>query len=575
MTETYLTTDPMAEVGAGPRAHATTLPGCSVAGGLLPALVPVTALLAAAEEHRRAGDYRAGSAVAREAAARAEAVGDDAAKAQALRLLAIQLLRLGALEEAVVAGQEAVAVLEQLGDDAGICQVLTEQALPLNELGMHEEALTDLARAREIAQRLEDHSLLYWVHNRTGCVHGSMGNRELSADYLMRALTMVDGLDAEARFCILNNLGDNAVYEVARLREAGQAEEAEERLTQALGYVTEALRLARDAGNPFRETIVLDNYGMLLGLSGETERAEGLIEQARAIAERQGYESLESSAWEHRARLRLMSGDHEAAIAGLLVALERALAAGEKPGALEIHRELSIAYEKVGDPAAALAHYRSFHQLEREARNDVAAVRARMAVHGYELDNARHEANTARIEAELHRNRSAELEADKLSWQRQANEDALTGLPNRRFVDLRLAELVAAGPVWVAIADVDLFKGVNDRYGHFVGDEVLRRVAAVLRDNVRDDDLVGRFGGEEFLIALSAIGLEDARARCEAVRAQVAAYPWAQVGEGLSVTISLGLAVVAAEGCTEAALTKADQRLYEAKRAGRNRVMAG
>ena len=540
-----------------------------------PAAGPVAALLAAAEEHRQAGDYRAGSTVAREAAARAEAVGDSAARAGALRSLATQLLRLGALEEAVVASQDAVAVLEELRDDAGLCQVLTDQALPLNELGMHEEALAALARAREIAQRLGDHSLLYWMHNRTGVVHGSMGNRELSTDYLMRALTMVDGLDAEARFCILNNLGDNAVYEVARLREAGSADEAEKALTAALGYVTEALRLARDARNPFRESIVLDNYGMLLGLSGEIERAEGLIEQARAIAERQGYESLEASTWEHRARIRLMSGDLQAAIAGLRIALDRALAAGEKPGAMEIHRELSVAYEKVGDPASALAHYRSFHELEREARSDVAAVRARMAVHGYELDNARHEANTARTEAELHRNRTAELEADNLSWQRQANEDALTGLPNRRFVDLRLPELVAAGPVWVAIADVDLFKGVNDRFGHFVGDEVLRRVAVVLRDNVRDDDLVARFGGEEFLIALSAIGLEDARARCEAVRAQVAAYPWAQVADGLSVTISLGLAVVAASGGVEAALTTADQRLYEAKRAGRNRVTAG
>jgi len=565
MTETSLMT-------VGLPAEAVADPAAETGASAAPS---VAALLVAAEEHRLAGDYRAGSTLARVAAARAEAVEDAAGRAAALRSLATQLLRLGALEEAAVAGREAVAVLEELGDDGGICQVLTEQALPLNELGMHEEALTALARAREIAQRLGDRGLLYWVHNRTGVVHGSMGDRQLSTDYLMRALTMVEGLDAEARFCILNNLGDNAVYEVARLRDAGQPAEAEETLTAALGYVTEALRLARDVGNPFRESIVLDNYGMLLGLAGEVERAEELIEQARTIAARQGYESLEASTWEHRARIRLLNGDHRAAIEGLHSALERGLATGEKPWILEIHRQLSVAYEKVGDLAAALAHYRSFHQLEREARNDVAAVRARMAVHGYELDNARHEADTAREEAELHRTRTAELEADNLSWQRQANEDALTGLPIRRFVDLRLPQLIEGGPVWVAIADVDLFKGVNDNFGHFVGDEVLRRVAAVLRDNVRDGDLVARFGGEEFLIGLSAIGLADARARCETLRAQVAAYPWAQVQDGLLVTISLGLAVVAAPGGIDAALSTADQRLYEAKRAGRNRVMAG
>src|SRR5690349_18524375 len=140
----------------------------------------VPALLAAAETHRLAGDYRAGSAVARQAAALAEAVGDGAGRAEALRSLASQLLRLGALEEAAVACGEAIAVLEELRDDSGICQVLTVQALPLTDLGMHEEALEVLARGREIAQRLGDRSLLYWVHNRIGVVHGSMQNRALS-----------------------------------------------------------------------------------------------------------------------------------------------------------------------------------------------------------------------------------------------------------------------------------------------------------------------------------------------------------------------------------------------------------
>jgi hypothetical protein len=91
------------------------------------------------------------------------------------------------------------------------------------------------------------------VHNRTGVVHGSMGDRDLSNDYLMRALTMVEGLDAEARFCILNNVGDNAVYQVPRRRDAGDTAGAEKMLRDALGYVEEALALARSADHPYRE----------------------------------------------------------------------------------------------------------------------------------------------------------------------------------------------------------------------------------------------------------------------------------------------------------------------------------
>ncbi|AGZ45144.1 GGDEF domain-containing protein [Actinoplanes friuliensis] len=538
------------------------------------AAVQVTALLQHAEENRLAGDYRAGSAIARQAATLAAAAGDLAGEAEALRSLANQLLRLGEQENAANACREAVAVLETVGDEAALCQVLTLQAMPLNELGMHEEALDVLARGREIAQRLGDRDLLYWVHNRTGVVHGSMGNRSLSTEYLMRALTIVDGMDAEARFCILNNVGDNAVYQVAQLRSDGHPDAADETLQTALGLVDEALRLARDAANPFRESICLDNYGMLLALDGDFAEAGRMIEDSRAIAAIHGYRSLESAALQHQAHVRLMRGECAAAIDGLLEALDRALEAGEKPMAMEIHRELSEAYEQVGNFAAALGHYRSFHTLEREAHNDVAAARARMAVHHFELDNARLEANNLRLEAELHRVRSAELEADSLSWQRQASEDALTGLPNRRYVELRLPELAATGPLCVAVADVDLFKGVNDRFGHFVGDEVLRQIAALLRDNVRDNDLVARFGGEEFLIALGGVDTEDARARCEVLRAQVAAYPWDCLQEGLAVTISIGLAIVGEGGDLPAGLTLADQRLYAAKNKGRNRVEA-
>ena len=534
---------------------------------------PSADLLETAEAYRLAGDYRNGSEVARQAAALAETAGDPIGQARALRSLANQLLRLGELEDAVTACREAVAVLETADDDPGICEVLTVQAMPLNELGMHEEALEALARGRDIAQRLGDRDLLYWVHNRTGVVHGSMGNRDLSSEYFMRALTMVDGMDAEARFCILNNLGDNAVYRVTRLRAEGDPDGAEEALRGALGYVDEALGLARAAGNPFRECICLDNYGMLRALAGDFAEADRMIEDSRVIAVAHGYRSLESAALQHQAHVRLMRGESAAAIEGLLAALDRALQAGEKPMVTEIHRELAGAYEQVGDFAAALGHFRAFHALEREALNDVAAARARMAVHHFELDNARLETDNARLEAELHRVRSAELEAANLSWQRQASEDSLTGLPNRRFVDLRLPELVAAaGPLCVVIADVDLFKGVNDRFGHFVGDEVLRQIAALLRDNVRDNDLVARFGGEEFLIAFDGLSLREATGLCERIRAAVAGYPWATLRPALAVTISIG--VVERRACTDDALliAQADQQLYAAKHNGRNRV---
>jgi diguanylate cyclase len=526
----------------------------------------VAALLARAEEHRTAGDYRAGTDLARQAAALAESIGDVATRADALRSLATQLMRLGEQEAAVTACRDAVAALEGIGDEAGICRMLTAEAIPLSNLGMHEEALEALERGREIAHRLGDQDLLYWVHNRTGVVHGSMGDYDLSTEYLMRALTMVEGLDDEARFCILNNVGDNAVHQVPLLRAAGDADGAERTLSSALGHVAEALRLAQVAANPYRQAISLDNFGMLRALAGDHEGASAMIEEAQELASRHGYRSMLSESLRHQAQVRFLRGDRESALRGLLEALDRAVAAGEKPTAIEIHRELSDAYEQMGDFQAALRHYRSFHALDREAHNHVAAARARMAVHSFELDNAR-------LDADLHRLRSVELEADSLSWQRQATEDALTGLPNRRSLEAQLPALASA-PLCIALADVDLFKGVNDRYGHLVGDEVLRRMAALLRAGVRDEDLVARFGGEEFLIGLGGIGTAEARDRCEVLRGQVAAYPWEQVAPGLAVTISIGLAPIGPGGIVAEAMAEADERLYAAKRLGRNRVEA-
>src|SRR3569833_2181749 len=150
------------------------------------------------------------------------------------------------------------------------------------------------------------------MHNRTGVVHGSMGDHGLSTEYLMRALTMVEGMDDEARFCILNNVGDNAVHQVRGKRAAGDADGAARPLTEALGHVAEALALARAAGSPFRQAISLDNYGMLHALAGDHDTAMALIDQAQEIAQRHGYQSMMSATLQHQAHVRFMLGEHAA-----------------------------------------------------------------------------------------------------------------------------------------------------------------------------------------------------------------------------------------------------------------------
>ena len=160
--------------------------------------------------------------------------------------------------------------------------------------------------------------------------------------------------------------------------------------------------------------------------------------------------------------------------------------------------------------------------------------------------------------------------------ERQALVDGLTGLANRRAAsDALHAEAARAQrletPLSVVLADLDGFKDVNDEHGHAVGDEVLRVVAEVLRETLRESDVAGRWGGEEFLLLLPGADEEGAAHLAERVRAELAGRSIPSV-PGLHVTASFGVAEYAGETNTEQLVAAADSALYRAKRAGKDRV---
>ncbi|QRY82118.1 diguanylate cyclase [Pseudomonas sp. PDNC002] len=150
----------------------------------------------------------------------------------------------------------------------------------------------------------------------------------------------------------------------------------------------------------------------------------------------------------------------------------------------------------------------------------------------------------------------------------QAYLDALTGIPNRRSFMTRVGQRLAGDGEqrYLVMIDIDHFKRVNDTYGHDVGDEVLTRVAQTIKREMQDFEFA-RLGGEEFGLYLWGISVEDVQARVEQLRSVTADLPGKP-----SVTISLGLAHLTADGNLSQALIKADQALYNAKHNGRNRV---
>jgi len=160
-----------------------------------------------------------------------------------------------------------------------------------------------------------------------------------------------------------------------------------------------------------------------------------------------------------------------------------------------------------------------------------------------------------------------------------ANYDMLTGIANRRLLQQTLRRdaeraMREHAPYAVMMADIDHFKAVNDTHGHLAGDAVLRHIAHLLQARVRGQDMVGRWGGEEFLVLLPATTLEGARQLAEAVRASVCDAPGHYDGIPLPVTISIGIcADILQPGDRPRLLVDAaDKALYAAKQGGRNRV---
>jgi len=162
--------------------------------------------------------------------------------------------------------------------------------------------------------------------------------------------------------------------------------------------------------------------------------------------------------------------------------------------------------------------------------------------------------------------------------ERQALVDGLTGLANRRRSESALDEEIVrasrlGGDLTLAILDIDHFKEVNDRYGHAAGDSVLKDLALVLNHSLREIDTAGRWGGEEFALILPGTDTEGGARLCERIRQTLAnrRIP-IEDGTAISVTASFGVAGFVGTGSRERLLAAADEALYRAKRAGRNRV---
>jgi diguanylate cyclase (GGDEF)-like protein len=175
--------------------------------------------------------------------------------------------------------------------------------------------------------------------------------------------------------------------------------------------------------------------------------------------------------------------------------------------------------------------------------------------------------------------RGQELKQAHTRIEELAQIDELTGALNRRYIMRVLSEELTRAqrstePCSIAIIDLDLFKRINDRFGHPAGDEVLRSFAIAASANIRSIDRFGRYGGEEFLLVLPRASKEQAAAAVNRLREIISDLSWTTISDGLVVTMSAGVAQIRSDEAPDEILARADAALYRAKDAGRNCVMS-
>jgi diguanylate cyclase (GGDEF)-like protein/PAS domain S-box-containing protein len=158
--------------------------------------------------------------------------------------------------------------------------------------------------------------------------------------------------------------------------------------------------------------------------------------------------------------------------------------------------------------------------------------------------------------------------------------DSLTGVPNRRYVEMKVEQAIQeveqfGRSIGLLMIDVDHFKLVNDRYGHGTGDDVLRAVCKTLAHSLRSGDTVGRWGGEEFLVIVMDVHAPALTAFAERCRMLIAESAIPAANESVRITISLGATLITQGDSVQAAVKRADELMYSSKMSGRNRTTTG
>jgi diguanylate cyclase (GGDEF)-like protein len=411
------------------------------------------------------------------------------------------------------------------------------------------------------------------------CARG--GLYDAAVDLARQAVDQAErSQDPEAIALAISNYGSLHADYLYRYRPASEAQR-QDYLTIAINESRRATQFAHLHGDGEMQRRSGYNLSEFLLVRGDLPGAEAAMRETDAAAGRPSRRAQVHGG--HAKALLLLGRADPGALGALEENLARCLAYPFRQLAMFASEHRSRLLAEAGRYEDAYQEHRRFHELFKEhSKQDQSwHLQYRVIIHQIEEMRSLASVENARAERLALVHESLSTEAKRLS--QESLEDALTGLANRRRLDQLLAELATEEkPYAIAILDIDHFKHVNDRFSHAVGDRVLRQVGETLREALAPCESLSvrlpvRLGGEEFAIALAASGraitLTEAQAICEAIRRAITTHDWGSIAPGLGLTASLGLAMFDEAPDQVGRMWIADARLYDAKHAGRNRVV--
>ncbi|WP_457676557.1 tetratricopeptide repeat-containing diguanylate cyclase [Thiolapillus sp.] len=512
------------------------------------------------------------------------------------------------------AAEEAIPLFEELQDDHGLLDARNLLGISYNTSGMFDKALDIFLQNAEMARDLDDGIMLGKALNNAACMMQGQGNYSGALEYYLKTYHTAQecGNDQDKGVALINiavtqiELGNHEEalgYLIKSLNKVRHVPEMHARvmhnfsrchmglnnLPKALEFAEQSLEMFEAIQNPHGIIEAVSNLGEVLALMDEHQKAEACFLRAITLARSKN----ENTNLVHNqmllGRLHRQMGKVNLAISELEKVFS--LRPNYKTVTYQAHLELSLAHESKGNYQQALEHHKQYMKIKNQVLTQQAEQRMESMRASFQLEQAERETELLRQKnAELaEANRKLKelteiqkrLDAQKSQLVRQlesyAHTDALTGLFNRRYLNKRFAlEFRQARekslPLCVLIGDLDGFKQVNDRYSHETGDTVLAEVSRIISSNIREKDILSRYGGEEFVLVMPETTMEDAAHISRRLNRLIEEHDWESIRPGLKVTISLGLSCNTDTSDHEAMLALADEKLYTAKAQGKNRL---